>query len=96
MHPEFRGYGVPHGTFCISNEESITQRNLAPSTAQFCAHLHHDNIICLPGQPKDGSPSAPSLAEGMGYMMVTYSDLFTFVIMLCAVITLVCNFKHKK
>lgn len=28
--------------------------------------------------------------------MVTYSDLFTFVIMLCAVITLVINLKHKK
>ena len=28
--------------------------------------------------------------------MVTYSDLFTFVIMLCAVVTLVINFRHKK
>ena len=28
--------------------------------------------------------------------MVTYSELFTFVIMLCAVITLVINYKHKK
>ena len=29
--------------------------------------------------------------------MVTYSDLFTFVIMLCAVITLVVTlFRHKK
>lgn len=28
--------------------------------------------------------------------MVTYSDLFTFVIMLCAVITLVINIKRKK
>ena len=28
--------------------------------------------------------------------MVTYSDLFTFVIMLCAVITLVISFSHKK
>jgi len=28
--------------------------------------------------------------------MVTYSDLFTFVIMLCAVITLVINMKRKK
>ena len=27
--------------------------------------------------------------------MVTYSDLFTFVIMLCAVITLVINIMHK-
>nr|DAN05292.1 MAG TPA: cellulose biosynthesis protein [Caudoviricetes sp.] len=28
--------------------------------------------------------------------MVTYSDLFQFVIMLCAVITLVTYFTHKK
>ncbi len=28
--------------------------------------------------------------------MVTYSDLFTFVIMLCAVMTLVINIKRKK
>ena len=28
--------------------------------------------------------------------MVTYSDLFTFIIMLCAVITLVINIMHKK
>lgn len=28
--------------------------------------------------------------------MVTYSDLFSFVIMLCAVITLVCNIERKK
>ena len=27
--------------------------------------------------------------------MVTYSDLFTFVIMFCAVITLVITFSHK-
>ena len=29
-------------------------------------------------------------------LMVTYSDLFTFVIMFCAVITLVITFSHKK
>lgn len=28
--------------------------------------------------------------------MVTYGDLFTFVIMLCAVVTLVTNFRYKK
>lgn len=31
-----------------------------------------------------------------GGNMVTYGELFTFVMMLCAVITLVSNFKHKK
>ena len=29
-------------------------------------------------------------------LMVTYSDLFQFVIMLCAVVTLVINLMHKK
>jgi hypothetical protein len=29
-------------------------------------------------------------------LMVTYSDLFAFVIMLCAVITLVINITHQK
>ena len=29
-------------------------------------------------------------------LMVTYSDLFTFIIMLCAVITLVINIMNKK
>jgi len=28
--------------------------------------------------------------------MVTYGELFTFVIMLCAIITLVTNLSHKK
>ncbi len=28
--------------------------------------------------------------------MVTYSDLFTFVLMICAIITLVRNNEHKK
>nr|DAJ48724.1 MAG TPA: Membrane MotB of proton-channel complex MotA/MotB [Caudoviricetes sp.] len=28
--------------------------------------------------------------------MVTYSDLFTFVIMICAIVTLVNDFRHKK
>ena len=32
--------------------------------------------------------------KGLVFMYVTYGDLFTFVIMLCAVITLV--YKHKK
>ena len=32
----------------------------------------------------------------MPVLMVTYGDLFTFVIMLCAVVTLVINLMHKK
>ena len=39
--------------------------------------------------------SASSLVEGDGNM-VTYSDLFTFVIMICAIITLARNGKDRK
>ena len=41
-------------------------------------------------------PSVSSLAIGVVLMYITYSDLFTFVIMLVAIITLVRNDKHKK
>jgi len=30
--PEFGGYSKPHGTFCVSKEESASQRNIASST----------------------------------------------------------------
>ena len=57
--------------------------------------LHHDNIICLTGEPKGRLRQPLNERKGAG-AMVTYSDLFTFVIMLCAVITLVINIKRKK
>jgi len=42
-------------------------------------------------------PSVLSLAgRGLVPMYITYSDLFTFVIMLAAIITLVRNDRHKK
>ena len=40
-------------------------------------------------------PVAEYLRRGL-VPMVTYSDLFTFVIMLCAVITLVISSQRKK
>lgn len=40
-------------------------------------------------------PFASSLGKGM-VKMVTYGDLFTFVIMICAVITLARNGNDKK
>lgn len=56
---------------------------------------HHDNIIYLPREPKRCYASR-RIGKGVG-AMVTYSDLFTFVIMLCAVITLVVTLiRHKK
>lgn len=41
-------------------------------------------------------PSVSSLAKGVVLMYITYSDLFTFVIMIVAIITLARNDKHKK
>lgn len=41
-------------------------------------------------------PSVSSLAKGVVLMYVTYSDLFTFVIMIVAIITLVRDKKRKK
>lgn len=41
-------------------------------------------------------PSVSSLAKGVVLMYITYSDLFTFVIMLAAIITLVRDNKRKK
>lgn len=41
-------------------------------------------------------PSVSSSSKGVVLMYVTYGDLFTFVIMLVAVITLVINNKLKK
>ena len=56
--------------------------------------LHIDNIIYLTGQPMGRYTSHP--AERGLVPMITWTELFTFIIMLCAVITLVTNDKHKK
>lgn len=50
--------------------------------------LHLENIICLTREPK-GRLRQPPDERKEAAAMVTYSELFTFVIMLCAVITLV-------
>ena len=58
--------------------------------------LHHDNIIYLPRGPLGCYVSRRTQGRRL-VLMITYSDLFTFVIMLCAVITLVLTFSsHKK
>lgn len=54
-----------------------------------------DSIIHLTREPEGRLRQPPNKRKGAG-AMVTYSDLFTFVIMLCAVITLVVNIKRKK
>lgn len=54
-----------------------------------------DNIIYLPREPTGRYLAAYMQKKGWPVLMyVTYGDLFTFVIMLCTVITLV--YKHKK
>ena len=57
--------------------------------------LYHDNIIYLPRGPLGRYVSRRTLCERGLVLMVTYSDLFQFVIMLCAVITLVIHFTRK-
>ena len=58
--------------------------------------LYHDNIIYLPRGPLGRYVSRRTLCERGLVLMVTYSELFQFVIMLCAVITLVIHFTRKK
>ena len=56
---------------------------------------HIDNNILIKAAERAAISSALSLRKGMIYM-ITYSDLFTFVIMICAIITLVRNDKDRK
>ena len=58
--------------------------------------LYHDNIIYLPRGPLGRYVSRRTLCERGLVLMVTYTELFQFVIMLCAVITLVIHFTRKK
>lgn len=57
--------------------------------------MHIDNNILIKAAERAAISSALSLRKGMIYM-ITYSDLFTFVIMICAIITLVRNDKYRK
>nr|DAK90364.1 MAG TPA: Membrane MotB of proton-channel complex MotA/MotB [Caudoviricetes sp.] len=57
---------------------------------------HIENIIYLPGEPVGRSCHPFRDLQERGGHMVTYSDLFTFVIMICAIITLIRNDKNKK
>ena len=57
---------------------------------------HLDNIIYLPRGPLGCSASRRTFYERGLVRMVTYADLFQFVIMLCAVITLVVLFIREK
>lgn len=54
-----------------------------------------DNNILIKAAERAVISSALSLSKGDDDM-VTYSDIFTFVIMICAIITLVRNDKDRK
>ncbi len=58
--------------------------------------MHHEKIINIPGEPKGRYVSRRIYKRKGAGAMVTYSDLFTFVIMLCAVITLVVTLMRRK
>lgn len=58
--------------------------------------LHHDNIICLTGQPIGCETSVPSLERKEAFFMSTYEEfmvLLTFGILVIAILEYV---NHKK
>ena len=58
--------------------------------------MNIDNIISLIGQSGDVLSSDPSFTERM-IIMVSWNDIFTFIIMLVAILTYIdTNRKHKK
>ena len=57
--------------------------------------LYHEKAIYLSGGPLGRYVSRRTLCERRLVLMVTYSDLFSFVIMLCAVITPCYSFYTK-
>ena len=75
------------------NEFSSTMKKTEITVEYSTVHI--DNIICLTREPLRCYANRRTIRKEVG-AMVTYSDLFTFVIMLCAVVTLVINLMHKK
>ena len=58
--------------------------------------LHHDNIICLPGELGDALLTQSETLTERVVLMVSWNDIFTFVIMLMAILTYIDNHRHKK
>lgn len=60
--------------------------------------LHFENSISAKAAVGRASTHSESCWKGVVYMYVTYNDLFTFVLMIVAIITLVKSIydKHKK
>ena len=80
---------------CILSEISILKL-FSERFSAFGKNPGIDKIIGLPRGPLGRYVSRRTLCERGLVLMVTYSDLFQFVIMLCAVITLVIHFTRKK
>ena len=83
--------------FVWTSNESVTFcHRLAYTLFQLHRCNFLDNIIYLTGQPVDVLSSDPSLTERM-IIMVSWNDLFTFVIMLVAILTFIdTHRRHKK
>ena len=61
---------------------------------QFCAHLHHDNIICLTGQP-GGRAAIPFRVLRKGVvLMSTYEELMV-ILTVGLLIVAILNLKNK-
>ena len=84
--------------FIFSAISFSTERTeiMITDTAGTFTYTYHDNIIYLPRGPLGRYVSRRTLCERGLVLMVTYTELFQFVIMLCAVITLVIHFTRKK
>ena len=83
--------------FVWTSNESVTFCHRLAYTFFSCTGATGlDNIIYLAGQPVDVLSSDPSLTERM-IIMVSWNDLFTFVIMLVAILTFIdTHRRHKK
>ena len=57
--------------------------------------LHHDNIICLTGQPGDVLSPEPRTFRGEVIIMSTYEEL-SLIVSIALLIVAILNMKNKK
>lgn len=84
---------------CINTDKQVLKRCKAP----ICMQIGEKLTKGLGAGAKLTRGTEGAIMSAAGHeserrlvLMVTYGDLFTFVIMLCAVVTLVINLMHKK
>ena len=84
------GYWTPFCSQSFAPAQFVLQNENHSIPNELVLHdeWYIDNIIHLPRELLRCYPDHRSIERGLG-AMVTYYDLFTFVIMLCSVITLV-------